>query len=135
VAQPLALLAPALVARLLVVGVLLRQAEDAGVVALALEAAQSRLQRLVRTDLDSDHSWVWKRSTAIRTRQVDGLSPAPHVSWPRPSGRRGGAPYRMPPAAQWRTGTSMTSSNPGRTIELLGVIERFTFRNPDTGWA
>ncbi|MBL9077539.1 MAG: ATP-dependent RecD-like DNA helicase [Planctomycetes bacterium] len=29
----------------------------------------------------------------------------------------------------------MTASSPGRRIELHGAIERFTFRNPDTGWA
>src|SRR5436190_4654675 len=56
VAQALALFAAAPVARLLVVRVLLGETEDAGVVALALEAAQSSFQRLVRTDLDSDHA-------------------------------------------------------------------------------
>lgn len=29
----------------------------------------------------------------------------------------------------------MTGSSPERPVELLGTIERFTFRNPDTGWA
>ena len=29
----------------------------------------------------------------------------------------------------------MTKPNPGQPVALAATIERFTFRNPDTGWA
>src|SRR5262249_50888930 len=54
--QSLAALPPPLIRTLLVPGVGLGQAEDAAVVALALEAAQCGFEGLVRTDLDFDHT-------------------------------------------------------------------------------
>src|SRR5262245_42735534 len=53
-AHALALLAAALVGTLLVPGAGLGQAEDTAVVALALEAAQGGLERLVGSDVDLD---------------------------------------------------------------------------------
>src|SRR5690606_874429 len=52
--QALAPLAPALVRALLVPGVLLGEAEDPAVVALALEAPEGRLERLVGANLNLD---------------------------------------------------------------------------------
>src|SRR5436190_2578049 len=57
-AQPLAAFASPGVRALLVVGVGFGQAEDPAVVALALEAAQRRFERLVRTHLNFDHSRI-----------------------------------------------------------------------------
>ena len=59
VATTLAAFAAALIRALLVPGVGLGETEDAAVVALALEAAESRLERLVGTDGDLDQRTGW----------------------------------------------------------------------------
>ena len=68
------------IAGLFVVGVLLGETEDTGVVALALEATQRSLQRLVRTDLDSDHS-EGRLARSVEPARRPRLAPAIRVAY------------------------------------------------------
>ena len=139
VAQPLALLATPLVARLLVVGVLLGETEDARIVALALEAAQCSLERLVRADLDANHVEGSSRRLGQRIRRAAPRwrrGPTSRIVRTNPNRGKGERPYRIAIAGQSRACCSCPmSAEPERDVTVLGTIERFTFRNPDTGWA
>ena len=89
----LTIFAPLLVARLLVVGMLLREAEDASVVALALEATESCFERLVGADLNANHeSWMGREGTVASPGCRYGVEKPVHVccgGFPR--GAQGGS--------------------------------------------